>query len=95
MSIAYDYAHDATAADFDQKALKLLQIDGHQVAVRFRAHLQNAQSRDRAGDRRPIAEGDEADVDRAVAAARRAFEGPWRTMRASERGQILLQALPI
>ena len=29
-----------------------------------------------------VAEGNEADVDRAVAAARRAFEGPWRTMRA-------------
>ena len=38
-----------------------------------------------------VAEGNEADVDRAVAAARRAFEGPWRTMRASERGQILLR----
>jgi aldehyde dehydrogenase (NAD+) len=37
-----------------------------------------------------IAEGGEADVDRAVAAARRAFEGPWRTMRAAERGHILL-----
>jgi aldehyde dehydrogenase (NAD+) len=38
-----------------------------------------------------IAEGNEADVDRAVAAARRAFEGPWRTMRAAERGHILLK----
>ena len=38
-----------------------------------------------------VAEGNEADVDRAVAAARRAFEGPWRSMRASERGQILLR----
>ncbi|MGY2986830.1 aldehyde dehydrogenase (NAD+) [Bradyrhizobium sp. USDA 4508] len=38
-----------------------------------------------------IAEGNEADVDRAVAAARRAFEGPWRTMRAAERGHILLR----
>ena len=38
-----------------------------------------------------IAEGNEVDVDRAVAAARRAFEGPWRTMRASERGKILLR----
>ena len=38
-----------------------------------------------------VAEGNEVDVDRAVAAARRAFEGPWRTMRASERGQILLR----
>ena len=38
-----------------------------------------------------VAEGNAADVDRAVAAARRAFEGPWRSMRASERGQILLR----
>jgi aldehyde dehydrogenase (NAD+) len=38
-----------------------------------------------------IAEGNEIDVDRAVAAARRAFEGRWRTMRAAERGHILLK----
>jgi aldehyde dehydrogenase (NAD+) len=38
-----------------------------------------------------VAEGNETDVEHAVAAARRAFEGPWRTMRASERGQILLR----
>ena len=38
-----------------------------------------------------ISEGTEIDVDHAVAAARRAFEGPWRTMRAAERGQILLR----
>src|SRR5262245_20769208 len=38
-----------------------------------------------------ISEGNADDVNRAVAAARRAFEGPWRTMRASERGQILLR----
>jgi aldehyde dehydrogenase (NAD+) len=38
-----------------------------------------------------IAEGSEADVDLAVAAARRAFEGPWRNMRASERGHILMR----
>jgi aldehyde dehydrogenase (NAD+) len=38
-----------------------------------------------------VAEGNEADVDRAVAAARRAFEGPWRTMRAAERGHILMK----
>jgi aldehyde dehydrogenase (NAD+) len=37
-----------------------------------------------------IAEADAADVDHAVQAARAAFErGPWRTMRASERGRIL------
>jgi aldehyde dehydrogenase (NAD+) len=37
-----------------------------------------------------VAEGDKADVDKAVAAARHAFEkGPWRRMNARERGKIL------
>jgi aldehyde dehydrogenase (NAD+) len=36
-----------------------------------------------------IAEADAADVDKAVKAARAAFEGPWRKMRASERGRLL------
>jgi aldehyde dehydrogenase (NAD+) len=36
-----------------------------------------------------VAEADAADVDRAVKAARAAFEGPWRKMRASERGRLL------
>jgi phenylacetaldehyde dehydrogenase len=37
-----------------------------------------------------IAEGDKVDIDRAVAAARKAFEGgPWRKMTASERGRII------
>jgi aldehyde dehydrogenase (NAD+) len=37
-----------------------------------------------------VAEGDKADVDKAVKAARRAFEkGPWRKMSARERGRIL------
>jgi phenylacetaldehyde dehydrogenase len=37
-----------------------------------------------------VAAGDKADVDRAVRAARRAFEGgPWRRMTASERGRAL------
>ena len=39
-----------------------------------------------------IAEGSSADVDRAVEAARRAFEdrnGPWRKMSASERGRLI------
>jgi len=39
-----------------------------------------------------IAEGDAADVNQAVAAARAAFEhGPWRKMPASERGRLLLR----
>jgi aldehyde dehydrogenase (NAD+) len=36
-----------------------------------------------------VAEADAADVDKAVKAARAAFEGPWRKMRASERGRLL------
>src|SRR5271155_5062428 len=37
-----------------------------------------------------IAEGDKADVDLAVKAARKAFEdGPWSKMNASERGRLL------
>ena len=37
-----------------------------------------------------VAEGDKEDINRAVQAARKAFEsGPWRKMSASERGQII------
>src|SRR6266446_376779 len=37
-----------------------------------------------------VAEGDKADVDRAVKAARKAFEsGPWKKMNARERGRLL------
>ncbi len=37
-----------------------------------------------------VAEGDQADVDRAVVAARRAFEtGPWKKMSARDRGRII------
>src|SRR6478735_12076609 len=37
-----------------------------------------------------VAEGDKADVDRAVKAARKAFEqGPWRKTSARERGRLL------
>ena len=36
------------------------------------------------------AEGDKADIDEAVKAARKAFEsGPWKDMSASERGKII------
>src|ERR1700694_4435640 len=37
-----------------------------------------------------VAEGNSAEVDRAVTAARKAFEGgPWRTLTASERGRLI------
>lgn len=39
-----------------------------------------------------VAEGDAEDIDRAVKAARRAFdEGPWRTMDARDRGKLMLR----
>lgn len=38
-----------------------------------------------------VAQGDAADVDRAVKAARAAFEGPWRKMKPVERQRIMLR----
>ena len=38
-----------------------------------------------------VAEGDKADIDRAVVSARRAFEGPWGKMKPFERQQIMLK----
>ncbi len=38
-----------------------------------------------------VAEGDAEDIDRAVAAARRAFEGPWGKVKPYERQLILLK----
>src|SRR5271170_4275975 len=38
-----------------------------------------------------VAEGDAEDIDRAVAAARRAFEGAWRKFKPFERQQVLLK----
>ncbi len=80
MSIAYDRTRSASndLAIRDQ----LLLIDGTRVpSVSGRTF----QSLNPATEQviASIAEGSEADVDLAVAAARRAFEGPWRTMRAS------------
>ena len=40
---------------------------------------------------RPVAEGDKEDIDRAVAAARRAFEGPWSKFKPYERQALLLK----
>jgi aldehyde dehydrogenase (NAD+) len=38
-----------------------------------------------------VAEGDAEDIDRAVAAARRAFDGPWRKVKPYDRQQMLLK----
>ncbi|MBW8857770.1 MAG: aldehyde dehydrogenase family protein, partial [Bradyrhizobium sp.] len=85
MSIAYSYSHAPPAA----AKPRLLLIDGQHVPS---ASGRSFKTLDPATEQTiaSIAEGNEIDVDRAVAAARRAFEGPWRSMRASERGQILL-----
>src|SRR6201988_2911686 len=93
MSSAYDLAPElasqTAATEFLAKPQGLL-IDGMRVASasgRMFKSLNPATEEVIA----TIAEGGEADVDRAVAAARRAFEGPWLTMRAAERGHILLK----
>ena len=89
MSIAYAYPRETlpviSAADE-----KLLLIEGRQVtSVSGRTFKSiNPATEEIIAT---ISEGTEIDVDHAVAAARRAFEGPWRTMRAAERGQILLR----
>src|SRR6201998_725484 len=89
MSIAYDLVAETACARFVVKPQGLL-IDGRRVAS---ASGRTFKSLNPATEEviATIAEGNEADVDRAVAAARRAFEGPWRTMRAAERGHILLK----
>ncbi|WP_316219360.1 aldehyde dehydrogenase family protein [Bradyrhizobium sp. SZCCHNR2026] len=89
MSTAYDYERESSAAAYLARPLQLL-IDGRHVpslSGRTFKSLNPATEEVIA----TIAEGNAADVDRAVAAARRAFEGPWRTMRAAERGNILLR----
>ena len=89
MSIAYDFTPETAAGEFLQKPHQLL-IDAHRVpsySGRTFKSINPATEEVIA----TIAEGNEADVDRAVAAARRAFEGPWRTMRAAERGHLLLK----
>ena len=89
MSIAYDTSQDHSADVLAGKP-HLLLIDGRRVAS---ASGRTFKSLNPATEQviASIAEGNEVDVDRAVDAARRAFEGPWRTMRAAERGHILLK----
>ena len=93
MSIAYDYSREMTSPA-SASTPRLLLIDGQRVpsaSGRTFKTLNPATEQVIA----TIAEGNEVDVDRAVAAARRAFEGPWRTMRAAERGHILLRLVDL
>lgn len=87
MSITYDYRRASAPSIAPDR---LLLIDGQKVpsmSGRFFSARDPATGEVIA----TIAEGGVADVDRAVAAARRAFEGVWRTMRAAERGEILFR----
>ena len=77
MSIAYDYAHETTPPIAASKP-KLLLIDGQRVPS-VSGHTFKTLNPATEQVIATIAEGNEADVDRAVAAARRAFEGPWST----------------
>src|ERR1700687_928558 len=89
MSIAYDYSRETSSVISAAKE-KLLLIDGRNVRA---ASGHTFKSRNPATEQviATISERAEIDVDRAVAAARRAFEGPWRTMRAAERGHVLFK----
>jgi aldehyde dehydrogenase (NAD+) len=89
MSIAYDYSRE-TLPVISAAEERLLLIDGRQVpSVSGRTFKSiNPATEEVIAT---ISEGTEIDVDHAVAAARHAFEGPWRTMRAAERGHILLR----
>src|SRR6202023_276610 len=93
MSIAYDYSRDKTRPILVSKP-RLLLIDGQRVPSASGRTFEtlNPATEEVIAE---VADGNEVDVDRAVAAARRAFEGPWRTMRASERGQILLRLVDL
>src|SRR6195256_1183284 len=88
-SIAYDYSRDTPPVISADKETLLL-IDGRNVpSASGRTFTSLNPATEQVIAR--ISEGAEIDVDRAVAAARRAFEGSWRTMRAAERGHILLK----
>ena len=90
MSTPYDYSLETPASAFLARPQHGLLIDGRRVPS---VSGQTFKSLNPATEQviATIAEGNEADVDLAVASARRAFEGPWRTMRAAERGHILLR----
>ena len=64
-------------------------IDGKWRRQRQRQDVRDDQPGDRGGHRQ-VAEGDAADIDLAVKAARKAFDsGPWRKMDARDRGRLL------
>jgi len=89
MTTALHPALGAAARTFLARAHQLL-IDGHVVEA---AEGRRTEIIDPATGERiaTVAEAGPADVDRAVAAARRAFEGPWRKVTPAERTRIMLR----
>jgi aldehyde dehydrogenase (NAD+) len=93
MTIAYDYALK-TKPIVAAPSPRLLLIDGQRVpSLSGRSFKTFNPATEQVIA--TVAEGNEADVDRAVAAARRAFEGPWGRMRAAERGHILYRLVEL
>jgi aldehyde dehydrogenase (NAD+) len=82
------YIPDRTA-DADTRR-ELLLIDGERVPAQAGRSFNTL---DPATERvlARVAEGDAADIDRAVASSRRALEGEWGGMRAADRGRLLLR----
>src|SRR6185437_6159590 len=93
MSIAYEYDRETKSSIASSKP-KLLLIDGQRVPA-VSGHTFKTLNPATEQVIATIAEGNEADVARAVAAARRAFEGPWSRMRAAERGHILFRLVEL
>ncbi len=88
MTITSEYPVDEHIKEFTARKLQLL-IDGEWVDAKSERTFQtrNPATSELLAE---CAEGDEVDIDRAVKAARRAFEqGPWPKLTASERGRLV------
>jgi aldehyde dehydrogenase (NAD+) len=92
-------SYDTSADTISDRALqlkrelvrpRLMLIDGQWVAAQSGDTLPtfNPSTGEQLAE---LQSGDQRDIDIAVAAARRAFEGPWRRTKASERQQLLMR----
>ena len=90
MAVAMPQTLEAVRHPYADGKLKRMLIDGRWVAA---ASGKSFESRNPATGEllAMVAEGDAEDVDRAVAAARRAFDGPWRRFKPYERQALLLK----
>ena len=93
MSVAYDYDAASLIRRVSARE-RLLVIDGKLVPS---ASGKSFRSINPATEEviATVSEGGVEDVERAVAAARRAFEGPWSLMRAAERSKILFRLVDL